>query len=253
MARSFAQTGEAPCPACGQPVPFQIWLIVDTAERPDLAQRVRDGTLHAVACPHCDHYGTIDAPLLVHDPEHRRVLFAPSERTDQEEDRRTAGQLLGQLAASFTGAWPTYLDQVMPVPRELLPTLLDADDPLTALEDVAAQATEELEQLRREDPEAYQELEAEAREALAGASASPVLRVLQAFIFAETWDASRQVAEEHPELLGDEVDVLLGQLIQSAREQGDDDTLRVLEEHRALLRRCRETGVAAAFAESGLL
>jgi hypothetical protein len=251
MARSFAQPGEAPCPACGQPVPFQIWLIVDTAERPDLAQRVRDGTLHTVACPNCDHHGTVDAPLLVHDPERGRVLFAPPQGTGQEEDRQIAGQLLGQVAANFTGARPAYLEQVIPVPRELLPTLLDADDPLTALEEVAAQAAEELERLRREDPEAYQELEAEAREALAGAS--PVLRALQAFIFAETWDASRHVVEAHPELLGDEVDALLGQLIESAQEQGDDDTLRVLEEHRALLRRCRQAGVDAAFAESGLL
>jgi hypothetical protein len=236
MARSFAQSGEAPCPACGHPVPFQIWLIVDIVERPDLAQRVRDGTLHSVACPHCDHHGTMDAPLLVHDPERGRVLFAPPQGTSREEDQRIAGQLLGQLAASFAGARPAYLAQVMPAPRELLPTLLDADDPQAALEAVAAQAAEELEQLRRKDPEAYQELEAEAREALAGAS--PVLRALQAFIFAETWDASRRVVEEHPELLGDEADALLGQLIESAREQGDDDTLRVLEQHRALLRRC---------------
>jgi len=76
-----------------------------------------------------------------------------------------------------------------------------------------------------------------------------LLNALQAFITADTWAGSRRVVEEHPELLTDEADALLGQLIEGARAQGDENATRLFEEHRALLRRCREAGVEAAFTE----
>lgn len=66
---------------------------------------------------------------------------------------------------------------------------------------------------------------------------------LQAFITAETWAESRRIVEAHPELLTDEADALLGQLIEAACTQGDENGVRLLEEHRTLLRRCREVGV----------
>ncbi len=76
-----------------------------------------------------------------------------------------------------------------------------------------------------------------------------LLETIFAFIQAETWAESRRIVEEHPELLSDEADGLLGQLIEAARELGEGDAVRLLEEHRALLRRCREVGVERAFAE----
>jgi tetratricopeptide (TPR) repeat protein len=215
VARSFSQSGQAPCPACGGAVPLEIWLIVDTAERPDLAARVRDGTLHAVPCPHCGHAGQVDAPLLIHDPGRERVLFAPPQGTTREQDQEIAAQLLDQLAETFlhpaerdaSSPRPAYLNQAMAVPHELLPALLDADDPQAALEGILAEATGALERLREEDPEAYRQLEAAARQALG--EAAPLLNTLQEFIAADTWGASRGVVEAHPELLSDEADALL--------------------------------------------
>ena len=81
MPKSFAQTTQAPCPACGQPVDLEIWLIVDTAERADLADRIRAGSIHAAPCPHCGNVGDVDAPLLIHDPDRRRVFFSPAQQT----------------------------------------------------------------------------------------------------------------------------------------------------------------------------
>ncbi len=72
------------------------------------------------------------------------------------------------------------------------------------------------------------------------------LEPLVAFLQARTWLESRRVVEEHPQLLSDEADALLGQLI-AAEENAD--VRRYLEEHRALLRRCREVGVERAFRE----
>ena len=76
-----------------------------------------------------------------------------------------------------------------------------------------------------------------------------LLNALQAFITADTWAGSRRVVEEHPELLTDEADALMGQLIEGVLAQGNTDAARVFEEHRALLHRCREVGLEAAFAE----
>jgi tetratricopeptide (TPR) repeat protein len=43
----------------------------------------------------------------------------------------------------------------------------------------------------------------------------------------------------------------LGQWIAAAQAQGDEEARRILEEHRVLLRRCREVGIERAFAELG--
>ena len=61
-----------------------------------------------------------------------------------------------------------------------------------------------------------------------------LLSLLQAFINAPSLAESRRIIEENPELLTPEADALLG---------------RILEQYRDLLRRCREGGVEAAFAE----
>ncbi len=74
----------------------------------------------------------------------------------------------------------------------------------------------------------------------------PLLQAILAFVRARTWSESRRVVEERPELLSDAADALLGQLIAA---QEDADVRRYLEEHRALLRRCREVGVESAFRE----
>ena len=73
-----------------------------------------------------------------------------------------------------------------------------------------------------------------------------LLETLLSFVQAKTWPESRRIVEEHPELLGDEADALLAQLLDA---QENDGACRAVEEHRTLLRRCRETGIAAAFAE----
>ena len=42
-----------------------------------------------------------------------------------------------------------------------------------------------------------------------------LLQTIQAFIAADTWAESRRILEQHPELLTDEADALLGQLLES--------------------------------------
>jgi hypothetical protein len=213
MSVSFAQEADLLCPRCGQSFRADVWLIVDAAERPDLLERVRAGTLHTLSCPHCGHEGGIDVPVLIFRPyptpgrgEDFPLLFSPAQHTSSEEDQQQAAVLLETLRRRLGDRWrDEWLARGLPgVPRPLLPVVLS------------------------EGPEAA---------------------LLMAFIQARTWDESRRILEAHPELLSDEADALLGRLIEAARAQGDEDARRALEERRALLRRCREVGVEQAFAE----
>ena len=244
MPKSYSQSGQAPCPSCGQDVPFEVWLIVDVAERPDLLARAREGKLNAVKCPHCGHEGRIGTPLLIHDAERQRLLLAvPPGLTDEQAGEINA-QLVGRLLSNLgDGPRPDYLGQTQVVPLDVLPAVL-ADDPEAALRQLAEQAAAKLEQLRQENPEAYQQLAEAAQQAM-----PPLLQTIQEFIRAESWAESQRILEQHPELLSDQADALLGQLLDAARAQNDEGAERILGEHRTLLRRCREVGIAQAFAE----
>ena len=217
MPHSFSQTASLTCPQCGRDFSAEIWLIVDADEHPDLLERIRAGTLHTITCPHCGHEGQVDAPLLLlrlgATPP---LLFSPAQRTTEEQDREQAAGLVNMLREQMGADWQDeWLAQGLPgVPRPFLPAALSAD------------------------PEA--------------AEAALLVPTLQAFIQAETWGESRRILEAHPELLSDEADALLGELITAAQAQGDEDARRVFEEHRALLRRCREVGIEQAFAEKML-
>ncbi len=74
-----------------------------------------------------------------------------------------------------------------------------------------------------------------------------LLKALDAFLQAATWEEARRLVEAHPELLGEEADALLVAMIARARAEGDGEAVRYLEEQRSLLLLCREVGVARAF------
>jgi len=212
MTHSLAQRDQAPCPACGQGVDLEIWLIVDLAERPDLAERVREGRIHVVPCPHCGQEGGVDAPLLVHDPERKRVWFAPPQGTSQEQDQQLAGQLARRLAETFLHPRPAYLGQVMTVPQETLPALLDADDPQAVLEELTRQEAGE----------------------------DPLLRAVQALIQARSPAQVSQTVQAYPILLTDEAGAMMRQGIESARRMGQGEMARHIEERYEALRQMRE-------------
>ena len=259
MPTSHSESTSLTCPHCGQHFGAEIWLIVDTAERPDLADRCRDGSIHALTCSHCGRQGQLDAPLLVYQPptgsepagSSPRLLFVPPAQTSSEEDQALAGALLALLREHLGSAWDdALLGQLQPVPRPLLAGFMseDATERETARQEMDRAAQAAMDQLRSQDPAAYHRLKREqaAQEAM---QHTPLLRELQAFIQARTWAASRRVLADHPELLSDEADDVLSQLIVTTHEYEEErDTERILTEHRDLLRRCREVGIEQAFA-----
>ena len=351
MTHSVAQSTTLTCPACRRPFPAEVWLIIDTAERPDLLARIRDSSLHAIPCPHCRHAGAVDAPLLLYRPgQTPPILFSPADQTTTEQDQEHAVGLINLLRQRLGSTWQdAWLARGLnAVPRQKLPAVLNGD-PLAAEREVNAQASPAPERPRAEDPDAVRPRQATGREIaqnpfwaglqallqadsmaslLHVAQEHPVLltdesaaRVAEAaanarrqgaeqaandleqryqllrntqraaqeaglspeqtlaattvleqglhdspgladvsalgqtiltFINARTWDDSQQIVEQHPELLSDQADALFGQLIAAAQASQVDGGAAEMEEHRALLRRCREVGIPRAFAEKML-
>jgi CHAT domain-containing protein/uncharacterized protein YbgA (DUF1722 family) len=268
MPISHAELITLTCPACGTSHTADIWLIVAPDERPDLVEQIRNGSLHTVTCPQCGQTHTLDAPLLIFRPTAEPpILFAPAQQTSTEQDQQHAAELIGilrqRLGAAWNDAWLAQGPAV--VPRPMLLVAL-TDDPAAALQGLAVQMQQALAELRQRDPEAFAMLEAAARQAMAAlqaadrspdeaperaatADASALIQALDAFLNARTWIDSYREVQSHPELLSDEALALLEQRIAAARTVGNSRAVAFFEAHRALLRRCREVGAAAAFAE----
>ncbi len=139
MTISLAQPATLTCPACSAAFTADIWLIVAAAERPDLVERIRAGSAHAVTCPQCGQTHSMDAPLLIFRPNAEPpILFSPAQQTSREEDEQQAAALIAalreRLGAAWNDAWSARGLTV--VPRQLLPAAL-ADDPAAALRELA--------------------------------------------------------------------------------------------------------------------
>jgi DNA-directed RNA polymerase subunit RPC12/RpoP len=105
---TYSQNASLACSQCGQAFEAEIWLIVDTAGRPDLLRRARDGTLHRITCPHCGHEGMVDAPLLLYRPgQDPPLFFSPAQGTTAGQDREQAAALrsCGSRIRKLSGNW----------------------------------------------------------------------------------------------------------------------------------------------------
>lgn len=70
---------------------------------------------------------------------------------------------------------------------------------------------------------------------------TPTLRTaLEALMKTETMDEAYLILEQYPDLLTDQVDLLLSSIIHSARQQGHEETVMALDERRDFLRSVRE-------------
>ena len=137
MTHSYAESPTLTCPSCQRVFDAEVYLIVDLAARPDLADRLRAETLHTFACPHCGHEVELDAPVLVYaasplplgEGSGVRVLFSPAQNTTTSQDREHAGSLLAHLRESLGDAWQDeWLAGGLPgIPRALLPMMLIGD------------------------------------------------------------------------------------------------------------------------------
>lgn len=73
---------------------------------------------------------------------------------------------------------------------------------------------------------------------------------LERFVNADDWDEDRTIVEQNPALLTDQAQQLLAENISDYRLADRNDIADYLEEHRQLLLRSREIGIAQAFEEA---
>ncbi len=78
-----------------------------------------------------------------------------------------------------------------------------------------------------------------------------LLSTVRTFVQTDSWDASRLILREHPELLDEAVESLFERLIREANDQDETEKIPYLLAHRSVLLRAREIGVEPAFAELG--
>jgi len=81
-------------------------------------------------------------------------------------------------------------------------------------------------------------------------SIDKLAEALEQFVNSEDWDEARRIVENNPELLSDQALQLLSENIADYRATKRDDVAEYLEEHRAILERSRQVGIAKAFEEA---
>lgn len=227
MPVSFSEKTSLECPECQVQFAVDAWTVVDAVERPDLAERCRNGSVFTVTCPN-GHTGVLSSPLLYHDSAKQMLVLAMPPEVDDAAAQEIHQQLMERLTDDLTDVPPEYMNATRVVPPQFLSVAL-ADDPEAAFEAYRA-AQQAAAQLSTPEERALSE-------------------VLRGFIQAPTWEESRRILEAHPELTTDDADGVFSKLIDAAKQYHDDSTERILETHRELLRNVREQGAEAAFAQ----
>lgn len=154
---------EVPCNACGKAFYFEGWAVIDTEERPDLLEAIRQNCLNQLVCPHCEtDHGFLEGPLLVYAPNTGlKVIFSPIHGNSEE---MAAGPLLLEyLAYQLGDVWNVdwIAGGCTTVLRSMLAYVLrDTNSPDLEL------ARNLRDRLEKEDPKLLQQLMDEANEEL---------------------------------------------------------------------------------------
>jgi CHAT domain-containing protein len=229
---SFAQELELNCPKCKQHFSVELWLVVNIAERQDLVERIRAGQLHAFRCPTCEFMGKVNLPLLIFRPNLiPHVLFSPAQAISQEEKKKQADALIGELQDVAGAAWQdSWLEngQLPIVERDVLPIVV-GENMSPDQQELVEQKTWGFEKLRTENPERYLDV------------------MLSVWLDADSAAEKRKILESTPELLSPQVETRLITLLANGPENESDQARQFLQVHQDLLTACRVDGTAAAF------
>ncbi len=125
MAHSFAQSTTLKCPNCKQEYDIILWMIIDANERPDLIDKIKDGSLHSATCPHCEKEISFDAPLLLFFANREpHLVFSPQEGLAKEQNEQIMEHLISVLySASEDKKISKWLDSRKILPYRSLPVL----------------------------------------------------------------------------------------------------------------------------------
>ncbi|MGM9736262.1 MAG: CpXC domain-containing protein [Candidatus Cryptobacteroides sp.] len=72
---SIIKEASAPCSKCGEKQTVRIYRSINTAENPELKEKVRNGSLFLWECPHCGQMNLARYETLYHDPESKLMVW----------------------------------------------------------------------------------------------------------------------------------------------------------------------------------
>jgi hypothetical protein len=224
------------CPSCGARFETDAWTLVDAAERSDLAQALREGSLNMATCPKCGAQTAASIALLFHDPAGRRVYFAVPPDVGEHIWRERAQELLYQLVASLPeDERRPYLGDVQ-VEQELdgvRRALLRHDRRRGA----RVQETGHSEQ--RGPIASPQPTTPSPQPPAVSSDSAALIEAVRALLAADSEAEFSAVLSENPALLDDDADLAVRDLADLAYATGEHDVSAAVRELRVVLARRR--------------
>ena len=235
------------CPACGARFETDAWALVDAAERSDLAQALREGSLNMATCPTCGVQTAAAAALLFHDSAGRRVYFAVPPDVGEYVWRERAQALLYQLVGSLPeDERRPYLGDVQ-VEQELdgvRRALLRHDRRRGA-----GRPSESATGRRGDGVNSEQPLTRSPAHPLTPSAPQTLIAALSALLATDSDTEFGTVMADNPALLDADADAVVYDLADLAYANGEHDLSTALRELRVVLTRLRAGDPARPTAE----
>lgn len=231
MAISSSEHTNITCPACGEGFIAELWVLVDTAERPELRDALLAGTLNQVQCTACSTQVQADLPLLVHDPATRRVYFAAPAAMEEHAWHERAQELLYALGERLPeDQHPAYLNDV--------DIAQDVEGLRRAVQRRSRRGAKREQQgvppgIPVAAPQPAQPV------ARAKSDTTELMDAIQNLLAADSNAEFRVIVAARPELLTPGADSILAELFDQAQAQGERDTAQALRQVRTWLAELR--------------
>lgn len=95
------RTISALCPKCGKPSDVEAFYSINTADSPELKEKVKNGSLFIWECPSCGAHNLIRTDLLYHDPDKKLMVWLLPE--GEESLLKDKGQQIEDAVSSLGG------------------------------------------------------------------------------------------------------------------------------------------------------
>ena len=91
------------CQQCRQPIVADIHQLFDVGENQQAKQIFLSGIFNFVECPHCGFQGRLSTPLVYHDPDKELLLthFPPEMSLSVEEQQKSIGPMINNVVNSL--------------------------------------------------------------------------------------------------------------------------------------------------------
>jgi hypothetical protein len=200
------------CPRCRQPVIADITQLFDMNQDPTAKQKLLSGSFNLIQCQSCGYNGTLNSPIVYHDPEKELLLtYFPSELgLPANEQEKLIGPLIKQAMDKLPAEKrKSYLltPKTMLTMQGLIETILEADG-----------ITREMIQEQQRQIKLLQQLMTSPAEDRAG------------------------IIKSDEGLINEQFFMILNRLIDSSLANGDENSAKQLAELQEYLFQSTETG-----------